>query len=273
VTARAAALVAGVLAGAVSGCAARGFVPPTGPASPAPEAPAALAQAARTCRGASTFRGATRLSGRVGEESIGSVGINAGLTPDGIYLQAQVLNSTVFTLGGRRDEAALWLRDDNVSLHAPAGDIVEALVGVRLEPDRLLAVLTGCVSRDLAMVEAQRVGRHIVVTTPDAVLYLREDHGTWRVEAGAFDGLVAEVTPGSGLPAAIRIRSAPGRVPCVDLRVRLSPPLYLNDVLDASIFSFEPPQGARPITLEDLREAGPLRTRQEAAAPCDARGT
>lgn len=267
--------LAGVLAVA-PGCAARGFVPPSGPGVPAPEAAGALNEAARTCRGASTFRGGTRLSGQVGDEGIGSVGIDTGLTSDGgIFLEARAVGSTIFRLTGTREQATLWLRDDNASLQAAAGDIVEALIGVKLEPNRLLAVLTGCVTRDLAIVEAVRIGRDLVVTTPDAVLYLRQDHGAWRVRGGAFEGLLAVVVPGAGLPTEIRIQSQPGRVPCVNLRVSLTPPLFLNEAstaIDAAIRAAVP-AGARPITLEELRAAGPLRTRDGDALPCGLSGT
>lgn len=270
---RACGFVAAWLALAASaGCAARVFTPPAGPGAPAPDAEARLAEATARCRGASSYVGRTSLSGRAGPDSIPSVGIGAGLTRDGgIYLDAQgPFNTQVFWLSGRGDDATLFLRDDNAYVVAPAPAIVEALVGVPLGPDRLLAMLTGCISRDLAVSEAAAYdgGELIRVTTGDATLYLRRSAGQWRVRAGEFDGLTIDLVEfGPAFPADLRIVSDAGAATPVNLRVRVSPPIRVNDAVNEELFTQQPPAGATPITLDDLRAAGPLRTRVGGSRP------
>jgi hypothetical protein len=243
-------------------CAARTYTPPAGPGSPAPEAAEALDEAVRACRGATTFAGTTRLSGRVGDDRVPGVGIVTGVTRDGgIRLQARAAGRDIFVLAGRADAATLLLTQDNDVLDERADEIVEALVGVRIGPARLLAMVTGCVTTDATAGEASRVDDTLVITTPGGVIYLVGGDGAWRVRAGRFDGLTLQIDAwGPTFPARMRLSSDPGRTPGVDLRIEVEPS-RVNDVIAPEAFQVNVPPDARRITLEDLRAAGPLRTR------------
>lgn len=251
-----------------AGCATRGFRPPDGPGAPAPEAAAALDEATARCRNASSFEGRPSLSGRAGADAIPSIRIDTVLTrAGGIYLEANAgpMGAVdVFWLSGRDGRATLLLEEDNAFVDDQPAAIVEALTAVSLGPDRLLAMLTGCISRDLAVSDAAAYegGDLIRVTTADATLYLRRTAGRWRVQAGAFDGLTVElVEHGPAFPADLRIVTGAGAETPVDLRVRVSPPIRVNGTVNPAAFERTPPAGAARITLADLRAAGPLRSR------------
>jgi hypothetical protein len=256
------------LAASSAACAGRVFSPPTGPGGPAPEAAARLDEAVARCRNATTFQGQTRLAGRVGDEAI-SVGASTGVTAEGgIYIEVRAIGTPALWLSGREDRATLWLREDNLTLTEPASAIIEALTGVRLEPSRLLAIVTGCIARTLTVESAAQYddGELIRVTTPDATVYLRRRAGQWRIVAGRFDGLQVDlVRSGAAIPAELRITSEPGVTPEVDLRLEISAPFRVNDAIRPDAFERVPPPDARLITLEDLRAAGPLRTRDGGA--------
>jgi outer membrane lipoprotein-sorting protein len=59
-----------------------------------------------------------------------------------------------------------------------------------------------------------------------------------------------------GRPSTIRLRTTTQTAP-TDLTIRLSQ-IDVNQPLDASAFEADVPAGATPMTLQELREAGPL---------------
>ena len=66
----------------------------------------------------------------------------------------------------------------------------------------------------------------------------------------------------AGLPATIRLRASPERragegTAVTDLTIRLSQ-VDINEPLGAEVFLVDVPADASPMTLEQLREAGPL---------------
>ena len=170
------------------------------------------------------------------------------------------MGSSVFRFGGTAATATLWLRADNRVVHGPAGEIVEALVGVRLEPARLLALLSGCVATSTEATAAVRQGDLAQVTTSDAVVYLAGDGVSWRPRAGLFEQLLVDYRRvEDGYPREIRITSDAGRSPSVDLSITVRS-LDINPVFGGSEFIVPVPQQAVPASLEDLRAAGPLRS-------------
>jgi hypothetical protein len=244
----------------VSGCAGRRFVLPTGSAVPAPEAASAWDSATRVCRGVQTATATLRLSARAGSCRIPSVRV--GLALDGgraIALTAQAGGTSVFRLAGPADQATLFLRDGPRVVRAPAAEIVDALVGVKLEPARLLALLSGCLTPRPEVVNAVRRDGLLEVTAPDSVAYLEEvDVAGWRVRAGTFDGLQVDYARmGPTAPREIQIRSvASAGGPAISITISelaVDPNVALSPAL------FDPPatEGAAPITLQDLRAACP----------------
>ncbi len=251
-----------MLVAAGSACAARRFAVPVGPSLPAPEAAAAWDTATQACRGVGAATATLRLSARAGACRIPSVRV--GLAIDGgraVALEARVGGTNVFRLAGPADGATLVLRDGPRTLRAPAADIVEALVGVKLDPARLLALLSGCLSARPDFVQGNRRDGLLEVTLPDSVGYLAAGgDGVWRLRAGTFDGLVVDYAQwGPASPRQIEIRSqadAPGPRIAISIgEVEIVP----NPTPPIPQALFDPPDtvGARPISLADLRAACP----------------
>ncbi len=233
------------------------FVPPAGPGEPAPDAARAWDEATRACRGARTYSGRLHL-GVVGANLMTSV------TADGdVFLGAVVAGQPRFTLWGRRDQATLLLHDDNRVVRAPAADIVDALIGAAIGPEEWLAMLTGCVTRSHDMTGAARLGKLLRIDTRDGRVYLMRVGGVWRVRGGEVNGLIIDYTwREHAFPGEIRARSAPDRSRRASIAVEASE-FSVNQTLPPATFT--PARGAAaatPMTLDELREAGPLRKRE-----------
>ena len=242
-----------------SSCTRALFVPPAGPGAPAPEAAAAWAEATAGCRTAQAYVAALRVSGRFGSERLWPVSIEAAVTADrSIYLGANAGGQSVFVLAGTANRATLWLRRDERVVAAAPADIMDAIVGVSIPPDQLLAVLTGCVARSFDMTRAARHGRLLSVDTSDARLHLEQRDGQWRVKFAETDAFVVEFGAHDGaLPKEIWMWSVRGRVPAASLRFVVTDP-EVNGQIDPAVFQL--PRGAAaasPLTLEELRAAGP----------------
>jgi hypothetical protein len=233
------------------------FTPPVGPGEPAPEAAAAWAQATASCRAARTYSAMLHF---------GAVGANVQttVTDDGrVRLGAIVAGRPRFTLAGTREEATLLLHDDRRVVRAPAAAIVEQLIGTAIEPREWLAFVTGCVTRSHDMTGAARLGKYLRVTTAEGRVYLRQQGGVWQVHGGEVLGLIVHYEwGGSAFPTVLRARSSPGA--SVETRLTLEAAQFrVNDTVPAEVFA--PPraaEGAAPMTLEELREAGPLSRRR-----------
>ena len=193
---------------------------------------------------------------------LGTVGANiqTAVTADGqIFLGAIVGGQPRFTLAGARDEATMVLHDDRRVVRAPAGAIVEALIGTAIGPEEWLAFVTGCVTRSHDITESARIGKYLRITTRDGRAYLQRQAGTWRVRGGEVNGLIVDYEwQASSLPAVLRARSAPGGA--VKTKISLEAGQFrVNDDVAAALFA--PPRAAAsasPMTLAELREAGPL---------------
>ncbi len=235
------------------------FVPPAGPGEPAPDAATAWDEATRACRGARTYRGTLRL-GVVGANLVTSVSADGD-----VFLGAVVAGRPRFTLWGPRgDQATLLLHDDNRVVRAPAAEIVDALIGAAIGPEEWLAVLTGCVTRSHDMTGAARLGRLLRIDTRDGPVYLTRVGAVWRVRGGEVNGLIIDYTwREHAFPGEIRARSAPDQSRRASIAVEASD-FSVNETLPPATFT--PTRGAAtaaPMTLDELREAGPLRKRNK----------
>ena len=256
-------LLVGVMTCA-GGCAARRFERPTGPAAPAPEAAAAWQAATATCRDVRTARVTSpglRLVFRAGTRRFPAVTLGAAFDDRGraMALDARVGTAAFFTLAGSADQATLVLRDGRY-VTAPAADIVEALIDVRLEPARLLAILTGCLTPTPEFRQAVRRDRWLEVTAADAVAYLDQtSDGAWRLRAGTFDGLDVHYWElGPSWPRSLEIRSrADAGKPAMSIAISRLEIIEPNAPLEASLFQLVLPPGATSISLAELRAVGP----------------
>jgi hypothetical protein len=242
----------------VASCARPAFVLPSGPPAAAPDGVAVWSAAAARCRAVTTYSAELHISGRVGDGQKLKATVLAGFTAtDDIRLELPApFGRPIFVLGGMKGSATLVTRDDRV-LNAPAAKIVEALIGLPFGPRALLALLTGCSGQE-AVVDAGRYGDVLAVRTPDVRAYLRHVGGEWRVIATDLTDLRVEYSVGAdGWPADLRISSLPARTPVLELTIAVRQ-IDVNTALPVSTFNITVPPTASPLTLEDLRAAGPL---------------
>jgi hypothetical protein len=254
------ALVAALAIGA-AGCAPRAFVRPAGPSSVEPDAAAIWHAASASCRETAAVQAALGLTGRIRGRRIpglaaATIYTVATATGD-IALEARMPGRLLFKLGGNASLATLLLVDDRRVVRGPAAEIVDALMGVRLEPGQLLAVLAGCISRADRVERGLRYDRVLEVTTTDATVFL-EPRGTgWTPRAGTIGPLAIEYDrDASGALREIRFRSAPGAAVDVALSLRVKA-IDAHPALTAGMLAVSVPDDARPMTLDELRDAGP----------------
>jgi hypothetical protein len=245
----------------LGGCAAHLFLPPTGPSAPFPEAAAAWQEASHACAGASTYAAAMDVHGRAGGRRLSGTIVGLVTAAGQIRLEYDApIGPPGFVLGGDATRATLVLPRDRRVLTAPAGEIFEALTGLRLGPRALLAMLTGCVSQTRQVVDAARYGDQPEVTMSDARVFLRQRDGHWQVAAGVAGGLIVQYDRIEGdWPRQVRVRTEAGRVPAVSLAIDLSR-ITVNVARPASTFDVTAGADYTPLTLDELREAGPLRS-------------
>jgi hypothetical protein len=248
------------LAVALPACATHRFEVPGGPGVPAPEAPAIWSKAIAGCRGASTYSAEIRLSGRVGAGRPFKATILGGFSAGGgIRLEMVApFGAPAFVLAGSGPDATLLLPRDRRWLRAAPDAIVEALIGLRLGPRSLLALLSGCVDPSNELIGSERYGDTIAAMLPGGRAFLRQQGPMWRVVAADLGALGVEYRAVSGsLPTDVRLATPAGRTPAVALSLSIRQ-VEVNGVIDASTFSVAVPAGATPLTLDELRTSGPL---------------
>lgn len=188
-----------------------------------------------------------------------SARLEAAVTATGqMALEARVSGQLLFKLGGTSDRAVLLLAADHRVVTAPAAEIVDALVGVPLGPDRLLAMMTGCVSISNDISRTGRYGHVLEIVTSDAVVFLESGGGVWRVRAGTFGDFAVDYRSfDRGMPRRIALRSTAGHAPAVSLSLDVTS-VDLSGSTPLSAFSVNIPDDASPMSIEELRQSGPL---------------
>lgn len=257
--ARYGALLLCLAAAAGNACAPRRPALPGGPAAPFPGAADAYLAAVQECRGAQAVGATLSLSGRAGSQSLrGS--LDAGLeAPAKVRLVMRApFGRPIFVLAAADTGATLYLpRDNRVLRNAPTAEIVQALLGVPLDAAELRALISGCGFGAAEPREGRSFGGGwLAVETGDATTYLREVEGRWRVVAASRPPLSVHYSSfTAGRPSALRLQST--GEPTTDLTVRLSD-VQINVPLDPEVFVVDVPAAAAPLTIEELRRAGPL---------------
>lgn len=249
---RAAAALAGCVV-AVSGCAVHGFKPPTGVPVPAPDGAAVWQQASSACRSTTTFSAHLRVSGKASGQRVRATIDGAVTASDRIYLRANApFGRTAFVLAGTADRATLLLPRDNRVVTARAAEIVDALTGLAWGPRDLLDILTGCVVRGDATVEASRIGDRLRVKASNAEVFLQRSRGDWEVEGGVVSGLaVGYGRRSGGWPGEVVISSQPGGSGAVALKIAVEQ--IATTPLPDTTFVLTAPADAAPLTMEELR--------------------
>lgn len=175
------------------------------------------------------------------------------------------IGQPVFHLAAQGGTGTLWLpRESRVLRGQPAEAILDALIGVNLAPADLQAILTGCVvPNPMPTAGRQHANGWASIDLQDgATLYLRRAAGRapsqWELRAAQRNGWQLEYTTGqSRFPESVRLTSDSQQVP-VDLTTGISD-VEANVPLDPAAFRIDVPPNAESLTLDELRQSGPLR--------------
>lgn len=249
----------GVLA---SGCAPRLLSLPADPGNPLPDFARIHQQATSACTGVRTLTAELSLSGRAGGQTVRGRAIAGFERPGSLRLEGVApFGPPAFILAGRGDTATLLLpRDNRVLRDARAADILGALTGVALAPADLQGVLTGCVASMPGAVGGRlhQNGWASIDLPGDATLYLERVGAGWQPRAARRPGWQIEYPAWRGaFPQTVRLRSVDPKVN-VDLTAAVSQ-LEASVTIDPAAFAVTVPADALPLTISELRDAGPLR--------------
>jgi hypothetical protein len=235
---------------------------PSAGGAPFAEASAAYAEATAQCRTVRTLSAELGLSGRAGGQKLRGR-ILGGFAEGGkVRLEAPApFGRPIFTLAMHDDSATLVLnREGRVLRDAKPAALIEALTGVALTPDELRAAVTGCGFGPVERVEGGQTypGDWVTVESTPGRIWLRRMAGAWRLMAVSRDTLEVRYDAyESGRPGTVRLTATGPNANGTDLTLRLAQ-LEINVALDAAVFEVEVPQNATPLTLDELRRAGPL---------------
>ena len=263
-TRRSAALALGLgmsLAVSAAACAARALTLPAPGGNPLPNAADLHADITKSCIGVRTFTAELGLSGRAGEQRISGRAVVGFEAPDSMRLEGVApIGQPGFILVSRATAATLLLpRDERVLKGANPGEILGALTGVSLGPADLQAILTGCVVPSPKVSSGSEQGAWVILDLAGGpTLFLQRVRGAalelraarrdrWQIEYAEWQ---------NGFPRSVRLVS--NDAPRVDMTARLTQ-IETNVDLDDAAFTVEVPRNALPITLQELRDAGPLR--------------
>ena len=206
---------------------------------------------------------ALSISGRAGRQRLRGHVLAGVAAPDRIRLEAAApFGPPLFILVADGTRTTLLLPRDNRVLagESPAA-ILGALVGLELGPADLLAVLSGCVTPG-----ARAAGGHLfpsdwarIDLAGGAAAYLqRGKPDGWFVRAGVRPALhVSYDANGRGLPSSLHLVTDDSGGSVSDLTIGLSQ-VSIDPALGSEVFSVKVPADATPISLKELREAGPL---------------
>jgi hypothetical protein len=223
-------------------------------------------QAVAGCSPVRTLEFLLSLSGQSGDTRLrGRVRV-ALAEPASARLEALApFGQPLFYLVSTSDGTTLFLtREGRVVREGSAADVLEALIGVRLDADDLRAVLTGCLVPNPRPLAARRYEGDWLAVDLDggSIAYLRTTtegprlvagvRGDLRVEYGAYE---------RGVPRQIRVTTAQRRAdgdPVTHLIADVSQ-VSLNIDLSPEVFALRVPDGVLPMSLDELRASGPLR--------------
>jgi hypothetical protein len=241
-------------------------LPPTTGAA-ATDGADALAQALTTCRGIHTLTAEVGVSGRVNGQRI-RARLQVGLAePASAYIEAPApFGAPIFVFAAENDSATLLLpRDRRVLEHGRPSEVLEAIAGVPLAPAGLRATLTGCLADSDVRSRVTQPDIRWRVFPGDDELYVYRDRDAdpWRLvgvihrsPAPAWRAEYRDFV--SSLPRSIHLTSTPSAR--FDLQLTLSD-VELNVPIGPETFRVQIPAGTTPLTIDELRNAGPLADR------------
>jgi hypothetical protein len=241
----------------LTACGPRSLALPTGAGTPAADFSSAYAAARSECESVRTIRAELGLSGRAAGQRMGGR-VLSGLVPGALRLEGVApFGAPVFILVADGPQGTLLLtRDRRVVREAAVEDNLNALIGVRLRADDLRALLSGCVktAADPASARAYGADWMAVELASGGTIYLNRRAGVWRIVAGRYGGLEVDYTEFEGSrPSRMTLRGADLNLGLALTQVELNSELPRDQLVALKI-----PEGVTPLSLEELRKAGPV---------------
>ena len=225
----------------------------------------AFVEAVAACRRVTSISAELSVSGSAGGQRLRGRVLAGLAAPASALLDAAApFGASLFIYAARDGEATLLLpRDRRAIEHGDPADVLEAVTGVPLDATDLRRTLTGCAPDDAAA-SGRSYGadwRVVELTNGEAfvrrqggarwrlvaVVHRGDRGGGWRADYGDFAG---------DLPRTVRLTSADGSRR-FDLRLALSQ-VEINPTLGAEVFRLTVPDSMAPITIEELRQSGPM---------------
>lgn len=242
---------------ALAACGPPRVVLPSGSGTPFSDYVPVLAGARAACEGVRTFQAELGLSGGAAGQRLRGR-IHAGLAPGALRLEGVApFGSPIFILVADGAEGTLLLpRDRRVLRNAPPEEILNALVGIRLGPDDLRSLLTGCVKASAEPASARSYGPDwlAVDLATGGTIYLRRLRGEWQIVAGRYGGLEIDYTAfANARPSQIVLRGKDLNLMLALGQIELNGDLPLQALVAVNVAP-----GMSPLTLDELRRAGPL---------------
>jgi outer membrane lipoprotein-sorting protein len=244
----------------VAACAPKAPLLPTGAGVPFPEFTAAYQQATAACRGVQTITASMAMSGKAGSTKLRGRIDGGFAAPSRARLEGIApFGKPVFILVVDGERGTLVLpREDRVLRDAPPDQIVLALAGVPLGPDALRTAIAGCGFGGTPAEGRSFANGWVTGTSEGAATYLRRTGAGWEIAAAARGAVtVTYADYARGRPATIRLRAESQGHTTADVTLRLSE-VEINTTLDPRTFQVDLPEHPVPLTLEELRRAGPL---------------
>ena len=246
-------------------CAPRLVTLPSGAGSPFADYATTYEAATERCRSVRTMAAVLSISGKAGNHRLRAK-LDAGFaSPARVRLEFPAPGRPIFTYVAVGEQATLVLpREGRVLRDAPPAATLEALAGVAIGPEDLRTIVAGCGFAAGAITAGRAFDRAwVAVDAGNVTSWLQQTDGAWQMVAavrGAVEVRYADFQ--AGLPTTIRLRASPERrageaASVTDLTIRLSQ-VDINEPLGADVFLVDVPTDASPMTLEQLREAGPL---------------
>jgi hypothetical protein len=256
----------------VSSCAPKSLTLPTGASTPLVDL-SPMIDALDHCDGFTTATAEIGLSGRAAGNRLRGT-LHAGFAPpESLRLEAVApFGGPFFLLAGTNGRATLLLpREDRVLRDAPASAILEALAGLDQAPSDLRAWIAGCPAGTGEVSSPRSYGTDWAGADMGnrRQLWLKRVQSShtadrqWRLVAVKAGPLTIEFAEHTGTqPGRVRIRRAPGPA-ATELDIRLALRQVERDVrLPETAFTVDVPANAVEITIDELRQSGPLRDRQ-----------
>lgn len=262
-------LLSAVFCLATVSCAPRIVALPSGDGTDFPDYAPAYERATASCASVRSLVAILSISGSAFRQRLRAK-LDAGFeAPSRVRLELPAPGKPFFTFVANGTAATLLLpRDGRVLRDAPPAETLEALAGVSVGPDDLRTIVAGCGLTMGSVTRARMFSAGwAAIYAERATMWLQQIEGEWRLTVATRANATSGAGPlevrysdfVDGRPATIRLRAMANdaQKANTDLTIRLSQ-VDVNQPIDPGAFAVDIPPDAVPLTLDELRRAGPL---------------